>query len=111
MLRTSLLLLILLTLLGCRALDRKNTQPPTQAAPIIELPSFDRAEIIKVRAEAGYVVLKDLKMHAVGVQADVMRKGQVVGKVEVESSRRTPFLIARILSGQLQPGDTLAFTD
>ena len=105
--RASLLFMIFLGLCGCRTpqVEESASAPPKPLE--LQLPSFDRPEVIKVRMEAGYVVVRDTKMHAAGDQAEVLRKGQVVAQIEFEPTRRRPYVIARIVSGRPKAGDQI----
>lgn len=106
----SLLLVILCMVTGCKSSEPAK-KPDKKAPPTIQLPTFDLPEVVKVRPQKGYAIVRDVKLHVAGTQAKVYRKGKVVGEVRVHAARRRPFIIVKPLSGRLQPGDTLQFME
>ena len=108
MIRASLVLVILYTLCGCLSTPEVPSEAKTS---VLQLPTFNLPEVLKVRTREGYAVVRDLKRHPAGARAKVFRKGVQVGVVMVESARRQSFLIVSIESGILKSGDTLKFIE
>ena len=88
---------------GCATTDGPSETDP-QVTPM-GTPGLNTADVVFVRAEERYLIVRGERLPNAGEQARVFRDERPVGTVRFTGLQQGGFAAADIVEGVLQPGD------